>query len=113
MLLIKALSMENDSLHRNKGSTNKSEGSLVVLLLLFEIMLIRSALLWTSKVYNCTIHDRIDVVFNKVIRKVKKRRHWNPLFGHIGDEISKNRKKKVHWASSRGHETQLSTKIWC
>ncbi len=47
-------------------------------------MLIHSALLWTSKVYNCTIHDRIDVVFNKVIRKVRKRR----------DEISKNRKKK-------------------
>ncbi len=81
-------------MHRNKGSTNRSEGSLVVLLLLFEIMPIHSALLWTSKVYNCTIHDRIDVVFNKVIRKVRKRRNWNPLFGNIGDEISKNRGKK-------------------
>jgi hypothetical protein len=27
----------------------------------------------------------------KVIRKVRKRRHQKPLFGHIGDEISKNR----------------------
>jgi hypothetical protein len=33
-----------------------------------------------------------------------------PLFGHIGDEISKNREKKVHWAS-RGYETQLSSKF--
>jgi len=88
MLLIKALSMENNSLHRNKGSTNRSEGSLVVLLLLllFKGMLIHSALLWTSKVYNCTIHDRLEVVFNKVIRKVRKRRPWKPLFGQIGDE---------------------------
>ncbi len=60
MLLNKALSMENNSWDRNKGSTNRSESSLVVLLL-FEIMSIHSALLWTSKGYNCTIHDRIDV----------------------------------------------------
>jgi hypothetical protein len=87
--------MENNSLHRNKGSTNRSEGSLVVLLLLlFKGMLIHSALLWTSKVYNCTIHDKLEVVFNKVIRKVRKRRHWKPLFGQIGDEISKNTKNK-------------------
>jgi hypothetical protein len=32
---------------------------------------------------------------NKVIRDVRKRRHRNPLFGHIGDGISKNGKKKV------------------
>jgi hypothetical protein len=32
---------------------------------------------------------------NKVIRKVRQRRRRNPLFGHIGDEISKNRGKKV------------------
>jgi hypothetical protein len=57
-------------------------------------MLIHSALLWTSKVYNCTIHDRLEVVFNKVIRKVRKRRHWKPLFGQIGDEISKNTENK-------------------
>jgi hypothetical protein len=39
---------------------------------------------------------------NEFIRKVRKRRHWNPLFGHIGDEISKNREKKeVYWASRR------------
>jgi hypothetical protein len=38
---------------------------------------------------------------NQVIHKDRKRRHQNPLFGHIGDEISKNRKKnKVHWAST-------------
>ncbi len=32
--------------------------------------------------------------FIKVIRKVRKRRHRIPLFGHIVDEISKNREKK-------------------
>ncbi len=32
--------------------------------------------------------------FNKIIRKVRKRCHHNPLFGHIMDEISKNREKK-------------------
>jgi len=43
---------------------------------------------------------------NKVIRKVRKRRHQNPLFGHIGDEIFfLNRKKIVHWAST-GHENR-------
>jgi len=26
--------------------------------------------------------------------KVRKRQHWNPLFGHIRDEISKNRGEK-------------------
>jgi hypothetical protein len=47
---------------------------------------------------------------NKVIRKVRKWRHRNPLFGHIGDEISKNRKKNSYWAST-GHETQVSSKV--
>jgi len=36
---------------------------------------------------------------------------FSTKFGHIRDEISKNRKKKVHWAST-GYETQFSTKIW-
>ncbi len=31
---------------------------------------------------------------NKVFRKVRQRRHRNPVFGHIGGEISKNRNKK-------------------
>jgi hypothetical protein len=31
---------------------------------------------------------------NQVIPKLRKRRHRNPLFGHMGDEISKRRKKK-------------------
>ncbi len=31
----------------------------------------------------------------KVIRKVRKRRHPNPVFGHIGDEISKNSGKST------------------
>jgi hypothetical protein len=102
--------METNSLHRNKGSTNRSEGSLVVLLI-FEIMLIQSALLWTPIVYNCTIHDRIDLVFNKVIRKVRKRRHWNPLFGHIGDEISKNRKKKKYTGLQGGMKLSLAENL--
>jgi hypothetical protein len=33
--------------------------------------------------------------FIKVIREVRKRRHPIPLFGHIVDETSKNREKKV------------------
>jgi hypothetical protein len=32
----------------------------------------------------------------KIIHKVKKRQHQKPFFGHIGDEISKNRGKKIH-----------------
>jgi hypothetical protein len=48
--------------------------------------------------------------YNKVIRKVRQRQHRNPLFGHIGDEISKTRIIKVHWAST-GHETQFSSKF--
>jgi hypothetical protein len=30
---------------------------------------------------------------NKIICKIKKRQHQNPLFDHIGNEISKNREK--------------------
>jgi hypothetical protein len=47
---------------------------------------------------------------NQVIPKLRKRRHRNPLFGHMGDEISKKRKTKVHWASTR-HETQFNSKL--
>jgi hypothetical protein len=32
---------------------------------------------------------------NKVTRQLRKRRDRNPLFGHMGDEISKNRKKNI------------------
>jgi len=42
--------------------------------------------------------------------KVRKRGHWNPLFGHIGDGILKNRETTVHWAS-RGHETRFRSKF--
>jgi hypothetical protein len=31
---------------------------------------------------------------NEVICKIKKIQHQNPMFGHIGDEISKNKEKK-------------------
>jgi hypothetical protein len=41
---------------------------------------------------------------SKVIREVRQRRHRKTLFGQIGDEISKNRKKNVYWAST-GLET--------
>jgi hypothetical protein len=30
-----------------------------------------------------------------VIRQVTKRQHQNPLFSHIGDEISKNKEKNT------------------
>jgi hypothetical protein len=33
---------------------------------------------------------------NKFIGKVRKRRYWNPLFAHIGDEVFKNKEKKKH-----------------
>jgi hypothetical protein len=35
------------------------------------------------------------MIDNKVICKVRKRQHLNCLFGHIGDEISKNRGKSI------------------
>jgi hypothetical protein len=31
--------------------------------------------------------------YNKAIHKIRKRWHRNLLFGHIGDETSKNREK--------------------
>jgi hypothetical protein len=46
----------------------------------------------------------------KVIRKVRQRRHQNPLFRHVRDEISKNGEKKLHWAST-GHQTQFNSKF--
>ncbi len=46
----------------------------------------------------------------RVKPKVRKRWHQNPLFGHIGDKISKNRNKK--YTGLRGkHETQFSSKF--
>jgi hypothetical protein len=51
------------------------------------------------------------LLYIKVIRsKVRQRRHRNPLFRHIRDEISKKWGKKVHWAST-GHQTQFSSKF--
>jgi hypothetical protein len=47
---------------------------------------------------------------NKVIRKVRKTQHRNPLFGHIGDEISKNRKKK-YTGLERGMKLSLAAKL--
>jgi hypothetical protein len=43
--------------------------------------------------------------------KSGKTRHQNPLFGHIRDEISKNRGGKKKYWTSRGHETQFSSKF--
>jgi hypothetical protein len=43
------------------------------------------------------------------MRKVRKRQHWNPLFGHIGDEISKDRGKST--LGLRGHEPEFTTKF--
>jgi hypothetical protein len=33
---------------------------------------------------------------------------WEPMLGHIEDEISKNKGKKIHWASTK-IETHIST----
>jgi len=50
----------------------------------------------------------------KVIRKVRKTQHQNPLFGHKGHEMRflKNNEKRTHWArlkrSSTGTQTQIS-----
>jgi hypothetical protein len=49
----------------------------------------------------------------KVIRKVRKRRHRNPPFGHIGDEISKKQvEKNVHLGfNGVWNEPQFSPKF--
>jgi hypothetical protein len=58
-------------------------------------------MLWTMKVLDLVLW--INFIFlsylewtkvNKVIRKVRKSRHRNPVFGHIQDEIFKNSEKK-------------------
>jgi hypothetical protein len=49
--------------------------------------------------------------YNKVIRIVRKRRHRNPLFGHIGDEISKNRQKKGYTGLQGGMELSLAANL--
>jgi hypothetical protein len=53
------------------------------------------------------------ILANKVIGKVRERRHWNPLFGsvwsHRGRDFKKQ-DKKGHWAST-GHEIQFSSKF--
>jgi len=46
----------------------------------------------------------------KVICKVRKRRHRNPLFGHIGDKISKNREKK-YIRRQRGMKLSLAANL--
>jgi hypothetical protein len=40
------------------------------------------------------VHNLI-LTCNKVIHKIKKKPHWNTLFSHIGDEISKNGEKNT------------------
>jgi hypothetical protein len=47
---------------------------------------------------------------NKVIRKVRKRWHQNPLFGHIGDEILKIGKKK-YIGVQHGMKLSLGTNL--
>jgi hypothetical protein len=47
---------------------------------------------------------------NEVICKIRKRQHQNPLFGHIGDEISKNKEKKIHRVLTR-LEIQFNSKF--
>jgi hypothetical protein len=50
------------------------------------------------------------ILANKVTRKVRQTRRWNPLFGHIGDDISKNSKKK-YTGLQRGIKIQFSSKF--
>jgi hypothetical protein len=52
-------------------------------------------------------------VYIKIVIKVRQRRHRKtPLFDHIGDEISKNRrKKKMYNGLQGGHETEFSSKF--
>jgi hypothetical protein len=45
---------------------------------------------------------------NKVIGKVRQRRHWNPLLGPVWSNRGRDFKKKVRWAST-GHEIQFSS----
>jgi hypothetical protein len=46
-----------------------------------------------------------------IFLKVRQRSHQNSLFGHIGDEISRNMQKKKETALQGGHETQFSSKF--
>jgi hypothetical protein len=49
--------------------------------------------------------------WNKIIRKVRKRRHQNPpVWSHNEWGFKKQGEKKVHWAST-GHETQFNSKF--
>jgi hypothetical protein len=53
------------------------------------------------------------ILANKVIRKVRQRRHSNPLFGPVWSQRGrdfKKQEKKVHWTST-GHEIQFSSKF--
>jgi hypothetical protein len=53
---------------------------------------------------------KIFTIIKLFVNVSQEKTALEPLFGHVGDEISKNRGTKVHWAS-RGHETQFSSKI--
>jgi hypothetical protein len=60
---------------------------------------------WSSYFLNSCMKSWI----NKVIHKVRQRWHRNPLFGHIGDEISKNgRKKKRYTGLQLGMKLSLT-----
>jgi hypothetical protein len=47
----------------------------------------------------------------KVIRNVRKKRHRNPLFGRIGDEIFKNRGKKSAQGFNGGMKLSLAANL--
>jgi hypothetical protein len=41
------------------------------------------------------VDTHATLVCIKVIRRDRKRWHWNPLFGHLTDEILKSMKKRI------------------
>jgi hypothetical protein len=47
----------------------------------------------------------------KLSVKSGKTRHQNPLFGHIGDEISKNRGEKKYTGLQEGMKLSLATNL--
>jgi hypothetical protein len=63
---------------------------------------------WSSYFLNSCMKSLIK----KVIHKVRQRWYWNPLFGHIGHEISKNgRKKKRYTRLQLGMKLSLAANL--
>jgi hypothetical protein len=68
------------------------------------------ALTWFQIVVSGIGPRPCKILASKVSRKVSQRRFWNAMFGHIGDDVSKNRKKK-YAGLHRGIQSQFISKF--